>query len=78
LEKLLLRMLSATLRAAQRRPFPSIKLEQCLLHSFSPDTSRVIEGIVGLAGNLVDLVDVNDTRPGLSRHRNRTSGAASE
>ena len=26
----------------------------------SPDTSRVIEGIVGFAGNLVDLVDIDD------------------
>ena len=31
----------------------------------SPDTSRVIDGVVGLARDLVDLVDVDDPRLGL-------------
>ena len=30
----------------------------------SPETSRIIEGVVGFAGNLVDLVDVDDAALG--------------
>src|SRR5262249_13174858 len=58
LEELLLRMLSAALgRHARHRAFDD--LQERLLHAFARDVARD-RGILGLARDLVDLVDVDD------------------
>jgi hypothetical protein len=40
-------------------------LEQCLLHAFARDVAGD-RGVVGLAADLVDLVDLDDKRGGIS------------
>ena len=59
LQEFLLRMLAATLRR-HIRDRALHDLEQCLLHTLARDVAGDRE-IVGFAGNLVDLVDIDDT-----------------
>ncbi len=42
----------------------------------SPETSRVIDGVVGLARDLVDLIDVDDAGLGAGRHRRHSGSSA--
>src|SRR5439155_23909798 len=62
-EELLVRVLATTLRGhGSDRPLED--LEECLLHALTRDIARD-RRVVGLARDLVDLVDVDDPRLGL-------------
>ena len=75
LQEFLLRVLAAALRR-HRGDRALDELQQRLLHALARDVARD-RRVVGLARDLVDLVDVDDAASAPSRRRSRTSAAAS-
>src|SRR6516165_7927498 len=63
LQELLLRVLASTL-GRHGRDGPLDELQECLLHAFAGDVARD-RRVIGLARDLVDLVDVDDAGLGL-------------
>ena len=72
LDELLVRMLAAALRR-NRGDRALEDLQQRLLHALARDVARD-RRVLGLAGDLVDLVDVDDAGLGALRRRSRRPG----